>query len=56
MEKQANGKSVATRKIITLGESYGDQIEVLSGLTGGEMLITAGYQNLYEGQQIRVNP
>jgi RND family efflux transporter MFP subunit len=56
MEKQANGKSVATRKIITLGESYGDQVEVLSGLTGGEMLITAGYQNLYEGQQIRVNP
>lgn len=56
MEKQANGKSVAIRKIITLGESYGDQVEVLSGLTGGEMLITAGYQNLYEGQQIRVNP
>lgn len=56
MEKQANGKSVATRKIITLGESYGDQVEVLSGLTGNEMLITAGYQNLYEGQQVRVNP
>jgi RND family efflux transporter MFP subunit len=56
MEKQANGKSIATRKIITLGESYGDQVEVLNGLTGGEMLITAGYQNLYEGQQIRVNP
>ena len=56
MEKQGNGKSIATRKIITLGESYGDQVEVLSGLTGSEMLITAGYQNLYEGQQVRVNP
>jgi len=56
MEKQGNGKSIAKRKIITLGESYGDQVEVLSGLTGSEMLITAGYQNLYEGQQVRVNP
>lgn len=56
MEKQSNGKSIATRKIITLGESYGDQVEVLSGLNGNEMLITAGYQNLYEGQQVRVNP
>jgi RND family efflux transporter MFP subunit len=56
MEKQGNGKSIAKRTIITLGESYGDQVEVLSGLTGSEMLITAGYQNLYEGQQVRVNP
>jgi RND family efflux transporter MFP subunit len=56
MEKQGAGKSIATRKIITIGESYGDQVEVLSGLTGSEMLITAGYQNLYEGQQVRINP
>ena len=52
MEKSANGKTVATRKLIVLGEVYGDIVEVKSGLTGGEQLITSGYQNLYEGQAV----
>jgi len=52
MEKLNNGKTVATRKVIVLGQVYGDLVEVKSGLTGGEQLITAGYQNLYEGQVV----
>jgi RND family efflux transporter MFP subunit len=52
MEKLSNGKTVATRKVIVLGLFYGDLVEVKSGLTGGEQLITAGYQNLYEGQVV----
>jgi RND family efflux transporter MFP subunit len=52
MEKLSNGKTVATRKVIVLGLVYGDLVEVKSGLTGGEKLITAGYQNLYEGQVV----
>jgi len=52
MEKLSNGKTVATRKVIELGQVYGDLVEVKSGLTGGEQLITAGYQNLYEGQVV----
>jgi RND family efflux transporter MFP subunit len=52
MEKLSNGKMVATRKVIVLGQVYGDLVEVKSGLTGGEQLITAGYQNLYEGQVV----
>lgn len=47
-----NNKMVATRKIVVLGSIYGDLVEVKSGLTGGEKLITAGYQNLYEGQAV----
>lgn len=47
-----NNKMVATRKIVELGSIYGDLVEVKSGLTGGEKLITAGYQNLYEGQTV----
>jgi RND family efflux transporter MFP subunit len=47
-----NNKMVATRKIVVLGSIYGDLVEVKSGLTGGEKLITAGYQNLYEGQTV----
>lgn len=52
MEKQANGKSIATRKTVVLGEVYGELAEIKSGLSGGEQLITAGYQNLYEGQAV----
>jgi multidrug efflux pump subunit AcrA (membrane-fusion protein) len=50
LQKLSNGKEVATRKIVVLGEIYGENVEIKSGLSGGEQLITAGYQTLYEGQ------
>ena len=52
-EKQPNGKWIATKKTIIMGEVYGDTAEIISGLTGGEQLISNGYQNLYEGQQVQ---
>jgi RND family efflux transporter MFP subunit len=52
MEKKSGGKNIATRKTIQIGEIYGDRVEIKSGLSGGEQLITAGYQNLYEGQVV----
>jgi hypothetical protein len=51
MEKSGD-KMVAKKKAVTIGESYADLIEIKSGLTQGEQLITEGYQNLYEGQVI----
>lgn len=55
LEKNGKGVSVAVKKIIVLGETYGDLVEIKSGLSGGEQLITAGYQNLYEGQTINTS-
>lgn len=52
MEKKSDGKNIAIRKIIQIGEVYGDRVEIKSGLSGGEQLISAGYQNLYEGQVV----
>jgi len=52
MEKSADGKMIATRKVLITGDVYGNLIEIKSGLTGGEQLVTSGYQNLYEGQVI----
>jgi len=46
------GKTVAHKKTITIGQSYSDKIEVTSGLTSGDQLITDGFQGLYEGQLI----
>ncbi|HEU4472437.1 MAG TPA: efflux RND transporter periplasmic adaptor subunit, partial [Flavisolibacter sp.] len=51
MEKQGD-RTVARKKTVIVGESYGDGIEIKSGLSGNEQLITEGYQNLYEGQVI----
>ena len=50
--ENAAGKMTARKKTIITGEFYGDRIEVKSGLTNGEQLITDGYQNLYEGQAV----
>lgn len=47
-----NGKMVARKREVTIGEFYDDMIEVMSGLNAGEQLITKGYQGLYDGQRI----
>lgn len=52
LEKQSNGKTIAKKKQIILGEVYGENVEIKSGLIAGEQLISEGYQGLYEGQTI----
>ena len=52
--KMGNGKMMASKKNIIIGETYGEMVEVRAGLAANEQLITAGYQNLYEGQLITV--
>jgi membrane fusion protein, multidrug efflux system len=54
-QKLSNGKTVATKKNIIIGEVYGQLTEVKAGLAAGEQLITEGYQSLYEGQLIGTN-
>jgi membrane fusion protein (multidrug efflux system) len=45
-------KLVARKKPLTIGESYGDRLEVKSGLQPGDQLITEGFQGLYDGQYL----
>jgi len=52
LEKSGNGKSIARKKQVNVGEVYGEFVEIKTGLSGGEQLITEGYQNLYEGQLV----
>lgn len=54
MEK-AGDKMVARKKNVTVGEAYNGFIEIKSGLTGGELIITEGYQTLYDGQSVTTN-
>lgn len=52
MSKSSNGRTTAHRVSVTIGEIYGENIEIKGGLAAGEQLITDGFQNLYEGQLI----
>ena len=46
------GKIFARKKMVITGEFYGNNIEVLSGLAAGDILIIEGYQSIYDGQLI----
>ena len=45
-------RTVAHKKSITIGQTYSDKVQVLSGLDSGDQLITDGFQGLYEGQPV----
>ena len=40
---------------VKVGQMYGDKAEILSGLKAGDKIITAGYQDLNEGDAVKVN-
>lgn len=52
LTKSSNGKATAHRVIVTIGEVYGEKVEIKAGLKAGDQLVTEGFQNLYEGQTI----
>ena len=47
-----NGKNVARKRAIVTGALYNDTLEVKSGLQPGDVVITEGFQGLYDGQAI----
>jgi RND family efflux transporter MFP subunit len=50
-QKKGN-QYIATRKEVKTGVSYEGEVEVLEGLAANDQVITAGYQNLNEGQPV----
>ena len=46
---------VARKKAIQMGQLYNDKIEIKSGLQIGDLIITDGFQGLYDGQPITTN-
>lgn len=52
--KDKENNLTAHKKSITIGQSYGDKVEITGGLQEGEQLITDGFQGLYEGQLITI--
>jgi len=52
--KDKDNNLLARKRAITIGQSYGDKVEVKGGLQEGDQLITDGFQGLYEGQLITI--
>ncbi|HNQ60905.1 MAG TPA: efflux RND transporter periplasmic adaptor subunit [Bacteroidia bacterium] len=51
---QENGKTYARRKTITSGLTYNGITEITKGISDGDKVITFGYQNIIEGDMIRL--
>jgi multidrug efflux pump subunit AcrA (membrane-fusion protein) len=47
-----NGEMVARKKPVAIGMVQGEQVEIKTGLSQGETLITEGFQGLYDGQKV----
>jgi RND family efflux transporter MFP subunit len=48
------GKLIARKRVVETGEAYGGLIEIKSGLRSGDMIIVRGFQNVYDGQVVKV--
>jgi membrane fusion protein (multidrug efflux system) len=49
------GKATAAKRVIKTGQTYNGKQEITSGLKPGDEVISAGYQNLNEGQTLKIS-
>ena len=54
LDKTEDDHATAKRVIIETGKSQGDNIEVLKGLNGGELIIQEGARSVKEGQTVKI--
>lgn len=52
---EAGGKTVARKRIIHIGNTYNGKVEITSGLKNDDQVISGGYQNLNDGQAVKVS-
>ncbi len=48
-----DGEGIAHLRLIKSGKTYGDGVEVLSGLNEGEQIITSGTERISDGDRVR---
>jgi RND family efflux transporter MFP subunit len=53
--EKSGEKSIVRKKIVIVGETFNGRSEIKSGVAGGEVIITEGYQNVYEGQSVTIS-
>jgi len=53
--KTENGKLVARRLPVTVGNTYNGLAEITAGITAGDKIITTGFNSLIDGELIQAN-
>ena len=53
--KEAGKTATVEKQKVTLGALTANGFEVLSGITVGQKIVTAGLQTLLDGQQVKLN-
>ncbi len=53
MAMAENGKQIAKKRVVKVGQTYNEKAEIISGLEKGEQLITVGYSDLNDGETIK---
>lgn len=54
LENEQNGLVVASRRSVTVGELTEHGLEILTGLSDGERIVTAGVSRIADGQTVRL--
>ncbi len=53
--KKEGAKTIARKRRVVVGELYGDRLEIKSGVQSGDVIVTEGFQELYEGQLLTID-
>jgi len=48
------GKIIASKRLVSLGKTSGNDVEIISGIKQGDKLISIGYQDLNEGDEVKL--
>ncbi len=54
--EKTGDKYIARKKNVVAGESYNGVMEIKTGLAAGDVVITEGYQTVYDGQVVTASP
>jgi multidrug efflux pump subunit AcrA (membrane-fusion protein) len=53
--EKTGDKMIVRKKPVVVGESYEGLIEIKSGLKSGDLIISEGYQTVYDGQAVNIS-
>jgi len=54
VSESVNGKLIAKKRMVKQGVSYNGIVEIIEGLKEGDKIITTGYQDIEDGQLIKI--
>ena len=51
---KTNDGLIAKKRLVTIGQTYNGMAEVLTGLIEGDQVISMGYQDVTDGEKIKL--